>query len=138
MADDLGQDQQPQPGAELQHQGQLGGDQRRRAPLDLHHRPEQVVAVGRWEDLVQVAEDLGGVADRVLGEQHAVEGVVLEPGAQHVLVEGAVERQQPADAGQPEAERQRDGLEALGGDDDQQRKAAGVGRAGGWRSDRWP
>ena len=82
---DLGQNQQPQPRAEFQHDTQIRRDQRRRAPGDLHHRPEQMMAVGRREDFIQVAEDLRRVADRIFRKHHAVQRVILEPGAQRRL-----------------------------------------------------
>jgi len=87
---DLGQNQQPQARAELQHQRQVRGDQRRSAPGNLRHRPEQVMALGGREDLVQVADDLRSVADRVAREQDAVERVILQSRPQHVLIESAI------------------------------------------------
>ena len=72
------------------------------------------------EDFVEVADDLRGVADRILGKHHAVERVVLEPGAQRLFVERAVDRQQPADAGQGKAKPQLDRGEAFGEDDGHQ------------------
>ena len=65
---DLAQNQQPQTRAKLQHQAQIRGDERRCAPGDAQHRSEQMMVTGHWEDGLQRAEDLGGVADRVRSE----------------------------------------------------------------------
>ena len=101
----LGQNQQPQPGAELQNHCHLRGNKSRCAPFDLNHRPEQIVAGGNREDLVQVAEDLRRVADGILWKHHAVQRVVLDPRAQRVFSKGAVDGQKATDAGQLETQR---------------------------------
>ena len=95
--------------------------------LDLRDGPEEVMADRGREDVIEVARGSGARCAMGSRGNITLSSVwFLQAGAEDVLVEGAVDGEQAADAGEVEAERQRDRLEALGGDDDEQREAAGA------------
>ena len=77
-----------------------------------------MMPVGWGKDTIEIADDLGRVANGILGKHHAVERVLFETGAQCCFVEGAVEGQQAADAGEVEAEAEGNGFEAFNEDED--------------------
>ena len=58
---DLRQNQQPQPRPEFQHDAQIRRDQDRRAPRDLHHRPEQMVAVAGGKTRLRLLKICGAL-----------------------------------------------------------------------------
>ena len=58
----LGQDEQAQSGAKLEHQRHVGGYERRRAPRDLNHRAKQVMTRSRRKEPADIAENLRRVA----------------------------------------------------------------------------
>ena len=82
-----------------------------------------MMADGWWKDAIEIADDLRRVANGILREEHAIESVLLEAGAQRSFIEGAVESQQAADTGEVEAETERNGFEAFDKDEDDERKA---------------
>jgi hypothetical protein len=127
--------------AELDDQAQVDFDQRRHAPLQLHHQAEQVAAALRREYAVERRYDRRCIAHRIVREQDRFERVVLEPGAKRIFVHRAMDRDQAADAGQPPAHRQLHQRSIrrrrLRRDQDDQRVAlAAVGHARGQQADR--
>ena len=101
-------------------------DQRRGAPADLHDRAEHVLPDRRGEHRVDLREDQLRVGNRVLGEQDLVERAAAYSLAEGVVVEAAVDPNEPADAVEREAEPELDAGEA-GGEAEEQRP--GVRRA---------
>jgi hypothetical protein len=87
----LSEDEEAASGPQLQDYSEVGSDERRSAPGDLKHRTKEMIATCNWEDAVEIADDLRSVANGILREHQAVEGVVLETGSQGVLIEGAVD-----------------------------------------------
>jgi hypothetical protein len=103
-----------------------GGDQRWRTPGELDHWPKQVMTRGGRKQMIEIAEYLRRVANGIPGEHHAVECVCFETSPQCFFVEGAVERDQSADASQNKSESELNRIEAFDKDDDDQRIAFGA------------
>nr|WP_159394157.1 hypothetical protein [Streptomyces sp. NRRL S-495] len=114
---------------DLDHDAQRDADQRRRAPADLGHRPDQELPLLGREEGPQIAEDPRGVGDDVLGEHHRLDPAGAHPLDQRLKVHPAVEADQAADGEQGEAVPQLQAEAAeLGGDHDQHREAVGAVR----------
>ena len=79
-------------------------DERGRAPADLDHRAEDVLIRHRRKDRVDLGEDPHGIRHRILGKQDVIERAGAYRIAQRILVQPAVDADQPADAVQREAE----------------------------------
>ena len=77
------------------------------APGDLGREAEHEAALGDREPRVELGHDHGRVAERVLGEHDRVGGAALQPGGERLDVHRPVQGQQPADAGEQEAEAER-------------------------------
>ena len=73
-------------------------------PRQLRRRPDDGDARRDREHRVEVGEQRRRVPDRVLRRQDPPGGPGREPAAQRVDVDATVEREQPAHAGQREAE----------------------------------
>ena len=114
---------------DLDDHAERDADQRRRAPADLGHRPDQEGALLRREDRAQVADDAGRVLDHVVREQDAAYRAgadALRPAARAAA---AVEPEQAADPLQREAEAELEARAELRGDDHEQREAGLAARA---------
>ena len=97
----------------------------RAAPADLEHRADDRVAFEQREVVVDLGDQLGRVADRVVGEQQRVD----DPGAQRhgerFGVHRPVEGDQAADADERESEPERDAGER-GREAGEERPAVGI------------
>ena len=93
---------------DLDDDAERHADQRRRAPAELRHRPDQERALPRREEGAQVADDLRGVGDDVLREHHRLDRAGADALGERLQVHRAVEAEQPADAEQGEAEAELD------------------------------
>ena len=105
----------------LDHESELGVDQRRRPPADLGHRPEDVVTADGREDRLEVGEDRGRVVDDVGGEEDVVEVALADSVQEASAVDRTVDAGEPADAVEREAEAELNWRE-LRRDDDQERE----------------
>jgi hypothetical protein len=96
---DLAQEDEPDGSRELDQDPELRLHQGRGAAAvgEDRHRAEDVTAGGRRKEGLEVADDLGGVGDRVLGEEDVVDGVGADPGLERLGDHGALDPRQPAD-----------------------------------------
>jgi hypothetical protein len=110
--------------AELDDDRKLEHDERGREPSDLRQDADQIAAASRRERRRERADDRRRVRHRIARKQQLAQRVVLQPFAQHVLVERAVDRDHAADTEQREAHAELDRPEILGGDEHDDRVAA--------------
>ena len=108
--------------AELDRDDGLGS-----APSDLRHRAEYEAVARDGERGPQRVQDLRAVLADVLGEENRVQAAAAQPGLQHPDVHRAIHRDEAADAGQREAEAQRDREAAPGDDQDHREPGRPVG-----------
>src|SRR5258706_6839210 len=119
----LSQDQQPLPGAKLQHDGDLCRDQCWSSPCDLQHWTKQIMAHRGRENSVDVADNLRSVTNRIFWEHQAVECIVLKSRPERLLIERAIDGEQTADTLQYETQSELDRREAFHEDQSDQRVA---------------
>ena len=50
-----------------------------------------MVPLGGRKQVIEIADDLRSVTDHIFGEEHRVQRVVLQSGAQRLFIEGAVD-----------------------------------------------
>src|SRR6185295_14223277 len=113
------QQRQPHRLRHFDHQPQVYGYQRWRAPGDLRHWTKDEAPAGGRKHLAQIADNAIRIGHYIGRKQNAAERVVAQPGAQWVDVDSAIQSQQSADAVELEAQTQLNRRE-LGADDDQQ------------------
>jgi hypothetical protein len=114
---DLSEDEKSASSANLKDESEVGSNERRSAPGDLKHGTKEMMTARGREDAIDVADDLRSVSNWIAGEHDAVERVILETGAKNGFIEGSVDGDETADAGESETESELDGGEAFDKDD---------------------
>ena len=108
---------------DLDDEPERQADERRCAPAELGHRPDQEGAFFGWEEARRSEMIFGALAMTSFGNRIAVEAPVRTPCDERVKVHRPVEAHQPADAEQGEAEAELDAGVELDADDRDEREA---------------
>ena len=99
------------------------------APADLDHRADDEAARLLWEVLAERIEDRRRCSDRIAREEELIDRVVAQPCAQRVGRERPLDRDEPSDAVEREAEAQLDARMELDREDEHERERIGRDQA---------
>jgi hypothetical protein len=99
--------------AELEDQGEIELDEGRREPGYASEEADEIAALAGGEGTGECLDERGGIADGIAREEQGAQAIGLEAGLEHILIEGAMDADQAADALEHEAEAQGNGLAAV-------------------------